>query len=212
MRLRVLVSGIVAAIWLMLVLSGMSVMLVYGATPGTEATPPVRWPIDSAIAAPSRGATAVMFLHPQCPCSRATLEELQRVMVKARVRSHWHVVFVLPPGAPDDWRRSDLLQTAKSVPGLSVHHDQDGAEAKRFGAATSGQIVYYTHDGRLLFSGGITGSRGHVGDNDGRRALIALGQGILPRVWQTPVYGCPLFNEAACCDDASCREGAACRS
>ncbi len=52
--------------------------------------------------------------------------------------------------------------------------DDDGAEAKRFGAETSGQTLLYDERGTLAFSGGITGSRGHAGDNAGRASLLAL--------------------------------------
>ena len=42
-------------------------------------------------------------------------------------------------------------------------------------------------------SGGITGSRGHVGDNAGQAALIdLLGRGAADRS-RTSVFGCPLF-------------------
>ena len=33
--------------------------------------------------------------------------------------------------------------------------------------------VVYDRSGTLIFSGGITGSRGHVGDNHGKRAVLA---------------------------------------
>ena len=52
--------------------------------------------------------------------------------------------------------------------------DDDGAEARRFGAETSGQTLLYDEHGALLFSGGITGARGHAGDNAGRASLVAL--------------------------------------
>ena len=49
--------------------------------------------------------------------------------------------------------------------------DDDGAEARRFGAETSGQTLLYDARGALAFSGGITGARGHAGDNAGRASL-----------------------------------------
>jgi hypothetical protein len=45
----------------------------------------------------------------------------------------------------------------------------------------------------LIFSGGITGSRGHAGDNDGEQALLeALTHGGGARATAS-VFGCPLF-------------------
>ncbi|HEX3447903.1 MAG TPA: hypothetical protein VHS97_06590, partial [Isosphaeraceae bacterium] len=72
--------------------------------------------------------------------------------------------------------------------------DSGGEEAARFGARTSGLVALYAPDGRLHFRGGITGSRGHEGDNAGQQALLGLIQGnpsSLP--CETPVFGCPLF-------------------
>ena len=74
--------------------------------------------------------------------------------------------------------------------------DNDGIEARRFGSSTSGQVMLYNTQGKLLFSGGITASRGHSGDNDGRTAIVALltqGQALTD---ETPVFGCQLFGKA----------------
>jgi hypothetical protein len=61
--------------------------------------------------------------------------------------------------------------------------------------ATSGQVLLYDASGRLRFRGGIRPSRGHEGDNTGRRALEALllGDGAAPPL-STAVFGCPLFH------------------
>jgi hypothetical protein len=50
----------------------------------------------------------------------------------------------------------------------------------------------YDQSGHLQFSGGITGSRAHQGDNAGRQSLLALLSGRNART-ATNVYGCPLF-------------------
>jgi hypothetical protein len=47
-------------------------------------------------------------------------------------------------------------------------------------------------DGKLAYSGGLTGARGHEGDNDGERAVLALAGGRVPPRNQEPVYGCSL--------------------
>ena len=71
--------------------------------------------------------------------------------------------------------------------------DNDGIEARRFGSSASGQVLLYNPQGKLLFSGGITASRGHSGDNDGRTAIVALlTQGQAAKD-ETPVFGCQLF-------------------
>jgi hypothetical protein len=77
--------------------------------------------------------------------------------------------------------------------------DDEGAEANRFHAATSGQTLLYDADGRLLFSGGITGSRGHAGDNAGENAIVSwVNSGAAART-ETSVFGCALFDPNSEC-------------
>jgi hypothetical protein len=76
---------------------------------------------------------------------------------------------------------------------VSVRIDEAGREAARFGATTSGHVLLYDRGGRLRFSGGITASRGHVGDNAGRAALLGLLIHGETERERTPVFGCPLF-------------------
>ena len=71
--------------------------------------------------------------------------------------------------------------------------DDGGAEARAFGVETSGQTLLYDAAGKLRFNGGITGSRGHAGDNAGRKALVALIGETAPDRNGASVFGCPLF-------------------
>jgi hypothetical protein len=87
-----------------------------------------------------------------------------------------------------------LWGTASALPNVTVLRDDDGVEAARFGAVTSGQTLLYDANGELIFSGGITGARGHAGDNAGRRALIALLEHKEPFHRLTSVFGCSLFS------------------
>ena len=63
-----------------------------------------------------------------------------------------------------------------------------------FGALASGQTMFYDADGTLQFSGGITASRGHSGDNAGRSTITALLFNGKSAVRSTPVFGCYLGN------------------
>ncbi len=71
--------------------------------------------------------------------------------------------------------------------------DQNAALARRFGAETSGHVILYGPDGKLKFSGGITRSRGDIGDNTGRRALHDLLAERSSAFASNPIFGCPLF-------------------
>lgn len=63
------------------------------------------------------------------------------------------------------------------------------------GWLTAAQTLVYDTDGRPVFNGGITGSRGHRGDNPGRAALIAAIDGARDQR-QARVFGCSLFESA----------------
>jgi hypothetical protein len=138
----------------------------------------------------------VLFLHPRCPCSRATVSELERLAAECPNKFALRIVFVRPPSTPSGWEQTDLYRTAGSIPQSVVSIDENAVEARRFGAATSGQTLLYAVDGRLLFRGGITPSRGHEGDNSGRSALASLITTGHSTTTQTAVFGCSLLDHS----------------
>jgi len=143
-----------------------------------------------------------MLTHPQCPCTRASIEELDKLMAHCQGRVNAYVVIMKPRGFAADWVETDLWRHALRIPGVSVLVDDDGIEARHFQAATSGQVILYSPDGGLLFSGGITGSRGHSGDNAGESAIESLINAGSANSDHSLVFGCPLFNP-----DSECRKG-----
>jgi hypothetical protein len=80
-----------------------------------------------------------------------------------------------------------------------VLDDSGGIEARLFNGATSGQTVLYNNQGQLLFSGGITASRSHFGDNAGQASIVAIVNAEAPEKTETSVFGCPLFNPESEC-------------
>lgn len=181
------------AVWLIAATAGLAVLWKYDNEPGAGANAPARWPTASVLAR-MPGQPALIFLaHPQCSCTPASLAELAEVLARARTRPRTYVLFLKPQDFADDWVYSDLWRTAASIPGVTLIRDDDGREARRFGSATSGQTLLYDGGGVLRFSGGITGSRAHAGDNAGRRSLVALLNGGPPDRAATNVFGCPLF-------------------
>jgi len=153
----------------------------------------VLWPDASILVHTAGQPTLMMLAHPQCSCTPASLAELAEVLARGRVRPRTYVIFLKPQGFSNDWVQSDLWKTAAAIPGVTLVRDDDGREARRFGSETSGQTLLYDGDGVLRFSGGITGSRSHAGDNAGRRSLVALLNGGAPDRAETNVFGCPLF-------------------
>ncbi len=114
------------------------------------------------------------------------------------------MLFLKPEVFANGWEQTDSWRQAATIPDVTVVRDDSGLEARRFGAATSGQTLLYDAGGALLFSGGITGARGHAGDNAGQSELVSLlnrgpsspavtlnrGQSARDA---TSVFGCPLF-------------------
>jgi hypothetical protein len=133
-----------------------------------------------------------MVAHPRCPCTRASIGELAQVMARVQGKLIAYVLFVKLSHSDVDWNETDLWRSAGKIPGVTVLADVDGVAASRLGAETSGHTFLFAPDGRLLFSGGITGSRGHAGDNVGKSAIVSLLNVNRAQRNQTFVFGCAL--------------------
>jgi hypothetical protein len=181
------------AAWLIASVAGLSVLWAYDNEPGAGANAPARWPARSALARTPGRPTLILIAHPQCSCTPASLTELAEALARVPTRPTTYVLFLKPEGFANGWVESDMWRTAASIPGVTLVRDDDGREARRFGSATSGQTLLYDGAGDLRFSGGITGSRAHAGDNSGRRSLVAVLNGGQPDRPATSVFGCPLF-------------------
>lgn len=180
-----------ALLWGAGVATGCWLLWNHALTPGFAAAPPTVWPAASQLPRPVGRAMLVMFAHPQCPCTRASLRELERLVAHSGGTIDAAIAFVLPPGMDSTWAHTDLWNAAAAIPGLQVVLDRDGAEAERFHATTSGEVLLYGATGQLAFQGGITAARSHEGDNSGRSAILALAAGqAAPQ--QLPTFGCPL--------------------
>ena len=190
------------AIWLAVVVTASIQMIAYSNAPGRSGTPPAEWPVQSQIPLQAGLPNLVMFAHPRCPCTRASLGELERLMASASGRLAAQVVFIKPVGMAKDWAHTDLWRTASAIPGVTVHEDDAGSEARRFRSETSGHALLYDAGGRLRFHGGITFARGHAGDNPGRSAVMALLREPESAQFTTAVFGCALF-------ETDCQEGGA---
>jgi hypothetical protein len=187
-----------AALWLFMVAVGVGALWSYESTPGAGAAAPGMWPAASRIKPDADRATLVMLAHPHCPCTRASIGELARLMTQAQGRVTAYVLFVKPAGFSDGWVQSDLWASVAAIPDVTPVLDDGGAEAALFHAETSGQTVLYDAAGNLLFRGGITSARGHAGDNAGRTAIVSLLTSDEAEERDTPVFGCPLFARKEC--------------
>ena len=188
-------AGVVMAVCVPAVVFGLQTLLRYSNTPGRPATPPNFWPGAAPFPPANQRFSLVIFAHPQCPCSRATVEELARIVACCSQKVETTVLFYKPSTLPPEWTKTNLRDNAAAIPGVRVLEDAEGRTAKLFSAHTSGQTLMYDPNRRLVFNGGITAFRGHSGDNDGRDGIVALLRGEPPRLPRTPVFGCALFDE-----------------
>ncbi len=168
------VGGVV--IWAAACVGGLVGLARYRATAGDPAAVPDRWPAAAGLPLAAGADTLVVVVHPRCPCSRATVDDLAGLLARCppgRLRTT--VLFVRPAGVPAGWERTALYEAAAAVPGVAVVVDDGGRAAAAFGATTSGQAALYDPAGRLLFAGGLTPGprprrrlRRHVGRHRGR--------------------------------------------
>lgn len=180
----------------------------YGSEPG--ARPPVVWPKEASVSPHGSLPTLLMFVHPRCPCTRASIEELARLMRFARERLAVTVCVFSPTELHDGWERTELWASAQAIPGVAMYRDRDAREAQRFQAVKSGTVLLYSPAGRLLFSGGITNGRGHEGDSVGRATILALLEGRPAPEDPVPAFGCPIYQpraSATCDPDAAAAGG-----
>src|SRR5688572_7983088 len=70
-------------LWGVFVGFGFRGLWAYESRPGAAATPPLQWPAASSIQRVEGTPTLVMLAHPHCPCTRASIEELNRIMAHA---------------------------------------------------------------------------------------------------------------------------------
>ena len=72
-------------VWIAVAVAGWYGISAYGFKGDPQATTGIvpQWPAESTIARLTERPTLVLFLHPKCPCSRATVGELERLPVLA---------------------------------------------------------------------------------------------------------------------------------
>jgi hypothetical protein len=200
---RILATALFAITWVAAVAFGMRALFHYENTAGRVGVLAQAWPAGQFERATDR-PTLVMLVHPHCPCTAASIGELAKIMAQLQGKMAAYVLLVKPESGDGDWDDTSLRHSAEAIPGVKVVFDPDGVEARRFGAETSGHTLLFGADGRLLFSGGITASRGHAGDNAGESAIAALVNNQTPARTQTLVFGCSLNNPSAPGPNATC--------
>jgi hypothetical protein len=183
----------ILTLWVIAVGLGFFFLERYKSTPGMPGTELKVLPPQSEIDLSEKPYTLVMFGHPKCPCSRASLVELQKLIGTYSREFGVRIIFYHPKSSSPDWFETDIVAKAKALPDVKVSYDPDGRLARIIGAKTSGQTYVFDKQRRQIFMGGITGSRGHEGENDGVRSIASIAETGKPILSTTKVFGCSLF-------------------
>lgn len=175
-------------LWLGLIVGGQILLLRYNfaagkTTPGPKGIPTLK------------RARLFVALHPRCPCSRATVRELAKILTRAADSSDVTALMFKPASEPDSWTEGGLAEDCRRMK-CQVRPDPDGTLAAALGSLTSGAVALYDANGKLRYQGGITAARGHEGDNLGEKAVIEILQGSKKSYQGMPVFGCPIQQEA----------------
>src|SRR5215510_8565066 len=186
------ILGAAGAIWLIGVGTGLVALWRYEVTPNARAEIPKLWPSSSQLGRNPDLFTLVMAAHPHCPCTRASIDGLARIMSRLSGRVQAYVLVLKPNELPEAWEKTEVWRSAARVPGVSVVADVDGREASRFQAKTSGQTVVYEPGGRLVFDGGLTAARGHAGRAASQDQVVALVEGRTTTPVVGNAFGCGL--------------------
>ncbi len=184
--------------WLLLAASGVLALWRYELTAGVELGVPHRWPEDSALSPPSCDSSVLlMFVHPRCGCTTAGLIELKALMNRTNFHQLPKVTFVLlqPQKADAEWIGSNNESLCRQFNNEQIFYDSNSEETARFGVATSGMCLLYSAEGNLVFSGGITASRGHHGPSLGQEYLQSAMESDRSTYRDFPAFGCSLTTQ-----------------
>ncbi len=194
---RIASASVLVALWLLTCLGGLALLWRYKTRPGDPGAPPPTWPHPAGLTLAADRPTLIMSVHPRCSCTRASLAELEHVLDGAP-GVNAYVLFVIPDGEQAGWERGELWDRAHELRGVRVISDPGGAlSVGAFRLAVSGHVLVYGRDGALRFSGGITPSRGHVGNSVGRERLETALADRIPDAPTSHVFGCSLEDTEA---------------
>jgi|KBSSwiStaDraftv2_1062776.scaffolds.fasta_scaffold140255_3 hypothetical protein len=146
------------------------------------------WPEGAPLTLDPARLTLLLFVHPQCRGTEASLQTLARVMEHCAGHANVTIMLYEDPALLAHWKGSPIQSQAESIPGATVREDHLGEAASLFGVSTSGSALLFAPDGMLLYRGGITPGLGQAGDGEVLQTWLLEGRGVR----REPVFGCSL--------------------
>lgn len=176
------------AIWAGFLAIGFGWLFWHESLAGVESSKPLP---AKAMRVSVPGPALVMFAHPHCPCTHSSLQQLELLLARAPELQTVQVVFLQSKTPDYSWSHSLLVQQAEHISRVQIDWQSEANLIAEYGSLASGHVMLFHQDGRLLFSGGLTDSRGHEGTSAGTAAILSHLRGE-PGAARTPVYGCSL--------------------
>lgn len=138
-------------LWLTVVCGGTIQMIRYSTAPGSSGQPPSAWPTESQIPFDAHRPTLIMFAHPHCPCTRASLGELEVLLTRFPGQLSSYVVFLKPTDTITNWEKTDLWRKASSIPGVRVYTDNSGSKLTASNLKLQGKRCFMTEADTCYF-------------------------------------------------------------
>lgn len=199
-----IVWGTGLMLWFVGVLAGFGILLVHDTTASSEPSSDVglfcnlrEYPDSEFVGTlhPKPGnIEVVMALHPQCPCSLNSLNELGRLLATTPETSHCTLLVYAPEDASEDWFDTANMRVAEKIAGLQVVRDVQAEHASLLGLSASGACVVIGDSGEILFRGGVTAGRSCAAESPGSRTVASILRGEPSVFITTPVFGCKFSN------------------
>src|SRR5687768_13393663 len=96
-------------IWWALIVGGYGLLFRYSFAVGKASPAPRSIPSSLAASVPLMKPQLFVALHPHCPCSRATVSELAKILTRATNSSDVTLLIFKPANEPDAWMEGTLL-------------------------------------------------------------------------------------------------------
>jgi hypothetical protein len=191
-----------SALWVVTAVTGVCLHAGVDAAPAHASTGPRTRPRIAELNAPDGAPLIIMALHPRCPCSPASIDELRALRARCDAATHVAVLICTPADSASDaatsteWDEAFDRMSAR-FDRETVIRDRSGTIAASLGLHASGATLMYDAGGHLTFSGGLTLARGMAGANptavNAVQSLSASTDVCLPDA-SSPVYGCTLIS------------------
>ncbi len=154
--------------------------------------PPPPFIADASTNGSAKESTVILFYHPHCPCTKATVNNFKTISENIEARVHLLALAYRPKDSNETWIETEITKQLREL-GFEIATDTDGTFCRQFDVYTSGHILVYESNERLVFNGGITTSRGHEGSNYALADFLKSidGSRDANSVW--PVFGCPII-------------------